>query len=253
MMGIGSILLTAIPTGLAISLSPGAALFGIIQTSLSKGFKSGISFAIGISISDMLFIALCLWGLSGLMDNPVAMKVFGWVSGIVLIVYGLVTFFNKKSTVSEKQRRQVAEKRMQAIEERMQAIEEHQQQVGEYLHGATENTDERIEEAQPRPTLVVSVLRPMSKGFLFNLINPCAWVLWLGILPITAGLTLGRQILFFGSILVSIFCIDLIKSYFAGRIKNLIKPNMMFIINRVIGIIFCVLGIYMIVKIGFDF
>ncbi|MCQ2263547.1 MAG: LysE family translocator [Bacteroidales bacterium] len=247
---IGSIILTAIPIGLAISLSPGAALFGIIQTSLSKGFTSGISFAMGISLGDMLFIALCIWGLSGLMDHQPALKIFGFVCGAVLIVYGLITFFHKKDTVTDKQRQQVADLRMKVVEGHMQVMDEHQQQVGEYVQGVREKLNVPPPRVKREHSLRNNIFRPMAKGFLFNFINPCAWVLWLGILPITATYELWQQILFFACILLSILFIDLMKSYFAGRIKNMINPKMMFLINRIIGIIFCILGVAMIIKMG---
>lgn len=231
-----AIVLAAIPWGLAISVSPGAALFGIIQTSLSKGFRSGIFFAMGIAISDAIFIALCLWGLSSVMDNPLAIEIFGFICGGLLIGYGLYTFLSKHEKVSDKQRQQV-EERMNAIEERQQAMDERVQEM-----------KGKIIPQQRQLKARINFIKPFSKGFLFNLINPCAWVLWLAILPTTVNFQLRGQILFFSAILCTIFCIDMLKSYFAGRIKKIITPKMFFIINRVIGIIFCVLGIFMMVK-----
>lgn len=224
---LGKIILGAIPIGLAISVSPGAALFGIIQTSLSKGFKSGIFFALGISISDMLFIAFCLWGFSGLMDNPTATSIFGFICGAVLIAYGVITFLNRHEKVSDRQQQQLTD-RMQRMDDKLDgvALPSHHR----------EN---------------ISIIRPLSKGFLFNFINPCAWVLWLGIIPITSGYTVREQIIFFAAILASIFSVDLLKSYFAGRIKKIITPKVFLHINRVIGIIFCILGVFMIVKMTF--
>lgn len=224
---IWKILLAAIPIGLAISISPGAALFGIIQTSLAKGFKSGIFFALGIALSDMLFIALCLWGFSTLLDNPIAQMVFGLVCGCVLVGYGLITFFSKREKVSDKQRMQV-ENRMHEMDDKIDNL---------------------------TPTLpkhkFSNVLKPMSKGFLFNFINPVAWMLWMGILPMTSNYNLKQQIFFFGCILGTIFCIDMLKSYFAGKIKTMVTPKIFYHVNRIIGIIFCILGLVMIVKMVF--
>ena len=145
---LGKIILGAIPIGLAISVSPGAALFGIIQTSLSKGFKSGIFFALGISISDMLFIAFCLWGFSGLMDNPTATSIFGFICGAVLIVYGVITFLNRHEKVSDRQQQQLSD-RMQRMDDKLDGV------------------------ALPSHHENISIIRPLSKGFLFNFINPC--------------------------------------------------------------------------------
>ena len=227
---IWTILLAAIPIGLAISISPGAALFGIIQTSLSKGFKSGIFFALGIALSDMLFIGLCLWGFAALLDNPIAKMVFGLICGCVLVGYGLLTFFSKRDTVSDKQREQV-ENRIHEMDDKIDKIDN--------LHPVL-----------PRRNYL-NILKPMSKGFLFNFINPGAWVLWMGIMPLTASYDIKQQVFFFGCILATIFCVDMLKSYFAGKIKSIVTPKVFYHVNRIIGIIFCVLGVVMIVKMVF--
>lgn len=218
--------MSAIPIGLAISVSPGAALFGIIQTSLSKGFKSGIFFALGIALSDMLFIGLCLWGFAALLENPIAKMVFGIVCGCVLVGYGLLTFFSKRDTVSDKQREQV--------ENRIHEVDK------------LDNLSPVLHRHQ-----YLNVLKPMSKGFLFNFINPGAWVLWMGIMPLTANNDIKEQIFFFGCILATIFCVDMLKSYFAGKIKTMVTPKVFYHVNRIIGVIFCVLGVVMIVKMVF--
>lgn len=223
---IWKLLLSAIPIGLAISVSPGAALFGIIQTSLSKGFKSGIFFALGIALSDMLFIGLCLWGFAALLENPIAKMVFGIVCGCVLVGYGLLTFFSKRDTVSDKQREQV--------ENRIHEVDK------------LDNLSPVLHRHQ-----YLNVLKPMSKGFLFNFINPGAWVLWMGIMPLTANNDIKEQIFFFGCILATIFCVDMLKSYFAGKIKTMVTPKVFYHVNRIIGVIFCVLGVVMIVKMVF--
>ena len=223
---IWKLLLSAIPIGLAISVSPGAALFGIIQTSLSKGFKSGIFFALGIALSDMLFIGLCLWGFAALLENPIAKMVFGIVCGCVLVGYGLLTFFSKRDTVSDKQREQV--------ENRIHEVDK------------LDNLSPVLHRHQ-----YLNVLKPMSKGFLFNFINPGAWVLWMGIMPLTANNDIKEQVFFFGCILVTIFCVDMLKSYFAGKIKTMVTPKVFYHVNRIIGVIFCVLGVVMIVKMVF--
>ena len=210
MIGLQAILIKAIPFGIAISLSPGAALFGIIQTSLSKGFKSGIIFALGIALSDMLFIALCLWGLSNIMDNPKARMIAAFIGGAILITYGLMTFLNKHEKVSSKQQEQVMAK--------------------------DTGNDGRFH-----------ILKTISKGFFFNLINPAAWILWLSILPFS-GDKIEQRFFFVLRIICTIFAIDILKSFFAGKIKNNISPTTFYIINKIIGLIFCGLGVFMIIK-----
>lgn len=206
-MNLLSTILTAIPFALAISIAPGAAFFGIIQTSITKGFKSGMRFAIGISCSDLILISLCLWGLASIMQNEKARLVSSFIGGSILIIYGLSSFFNKKSKLNEK----------------------HQQEV------------------LSRPEKSSSNFTQYAKGFIFNFTNPFVWLLWIGITPYS-GTELNSQIPFFLTIVAMVFSIDCMKSFFAGKIKNAITPNIAFLINRIVGIVFCALGVYMIVK-----
>ena len=106
-MHILSTILQAIPIALAISVAPGAAFLGIIQTSLNNGFKAGILFALGIAFSDMILIGLCLWGTAGIMHNPTAKLLFSILGGIILIAYGLITFFNRKRPVKTRHQEEV--------------------------------------------------------------------------------------------------------------------------------------------------
>ena len=220
------IILNAIGTGVVISLSPGAGLFGIIQTSLSKGFKAGVFFAIGMAFSDMIPIALCLLGFATLLASPTAQQIFGAVCGCILAGYGLITIFSRHDKVSEKQRMQV-ENRIHEMDNKI------------------DNKIDKITPVLPRHKYL-NVLKPMSKGFLFNFLNPVAWILWAGIMPMTASYTINHQIIFFGSILGTIFCFDMLKSFFAGKLKDKFTPKVFYHVNRIIGVIFCVLGLLLI-------
>ena len=211
-MGIVATILQAIPIGFVIAITPGAALFGIIQTSISRGFKAGILFALGITISDILIISLCLWGMVSIMDNPTIRFTLSILGGLILIVYGLFTFFNKKSDFSVKKQKEVLDS---------------------------------------TGTTSIKPYQCFFKGFAFNFTNPFVWVLWLGITPYS-GNTTQLHILFFVSILLTVFIIDLMKSFFAGKIKNIITHQVGYIINRVVGLVFCLLGVIMIVRMSVE-
>jgi len=81
--------------GLALCFSIGPAFFGLIQTSLKNGYKCGIEMALGIFISDLIYLLLAYFGLSGwLMDEKYANPV-GIIGGILLIGYGIVQILKK--------------------------------------------------------------------------------------------------------------------------------------------------------------
>lgn len=81
--------------GLALCFSIGPAFFGLIQTSLRNGYGSGIAMAIGIFLSDLTYLLLAYFGLSGwLVDEKYAIPV-GITGGVLLLGYGLAQILKK--------------------------------------------------------------------------------------------------------------------------------------------------------------
>lgn len=210
-----SILLKAIPIGLLLSIMPGAAFFSILQTSISRGFRAGLFLAIGISLSDIFLVALCVLGIAGLMESSeTAQLITGIVGGIVLISFGSYTLFCKKNEVNKK------------IVNSLDINEIEENRVG--------------------------ILTFVAKGFALNVSNPFVWLLWIGIVPYL-GTTLQNQILFLAFILLTIFSMDLIKSFFAGKIKTLLTPRIILRINKIVGFIIVCLGVFLIIRVFFNF
>ncbi len=87
--------------GLALCFSLGPAFFGLIQTSLKHGYRSGIAMALGIFASDFIYLLLAFFGLSGwLMDEKYAIPV-GILGGLLLIGYGIVQMMKKTVVQNE--------------------------------------------------------------------------------------------------------------------------------------------------------
>jgi threonine/homoserine/homoserine lactone efflux protein len=87
------------------------------------------------------------------------------------------------------------------------------------------------------------------KGFLLNLLNPAVLFFWLGVVGLVSvkeGYTRLHELTFFSSTLLTVFSTDLLKSFVAHRIKNILRPNVMTWINRIIGIILVGFGLNMI-------
>ncbi len=86
---------------LAILFGFGPALFALIQTSIHRGFWSGFLLAIGIFLSDVALVALCFLGAVKIIKNPDNNLAFGIISGIILIIFGIVTFTRKVRITGE--------------------------------------------------------------------------------------------------------------------------------------------------------
>jgi len=78
---------------LAFLFGFGPALFALIQTSIHRGLWSGFQLAFGIFLSDAALVTLCLLGaLQIINETPENQLVFGLITGIILIIFGIVTF-----------------------------------------------------------------------------------------------------------------------------------------------------------------
>lgn len=90
-----SAILAGLAFGLFMAVSVGPTIFAIIKYSISYGWKAGVSFVIGVSLSDSLYVALANlasgW-LSGLMSHE---KMIGYIGSALFVTIGLYGFFKK--------------------------------------------------------------------------------------------------------------------------------------------------------------
>ncbi len=82
------ILLNGIKFGIVLTFLIGPVFFTILQTSIEKGFWVGVLVAIGVSLSDILYVVICYFGLSSFMEDPKINLYMGYVGGVILIAFG---------------------------------------------------------------------------------------------------------------------------------------------------------------------
>lgn len=92
--------------GLFISLSVGPVIFMIIKYSISSGFKAGLSFAIGVSCSDTMYVILGNFASSFIHELDDMKKIIGVAGGIVLIIIGLYGLFFKQVKIKSSEDQQ---------------------------------------------------------------------------------------------------------------------------------------------------
>lgn len=88
-------LLQGIILGLTLSALLGPALFTLLQTSIHRGVKSGIFLAFGIFLSDVCVVYLAFMGALQLINQRNNYLIAGIVGGLILIGFGLYTFYHK--------------------------------------------------------------------------------------------------------------------------------------------------------------
>ncbi|RFS24001.1 lysine transporter LysE [Chitinophaga silvatica] len=86
--------------GLFLSLSVGPVIFAIIKYSINNGFKAGISFALGVSFSDIMFVLVGNLATAFITNLGEHQKTIGIVGGFLLIGMGLYGLLFKKVRIS---------------------------------------------------------------------------------------------------------------------------------------------------------
>lgn len=216
------VIIKGVLMGLGLSCIIGPALFALIQTSLTSGFKAGVRFAMGISLSDIVIVSLVNFGVSQFMDNPRSMMIFSIIGGIVMIIFGVFTFLQKEPQKEPKAKGK---------------LDNHTQSLG------------------------MSYLKTMGKGFLFNIANPGVWLYWVVmVMPVCVATreqvsigsstltTRQTSLMFLAAILATMLTCDILKCAIAYTLKTVLLPKVIHVINKILGIILIGFGIYMVLN-----
>lgn len=193
--------------GLTVAISIGPALFALLQTSIKHGIKTGIFLAAGIFTSDLALVVGFYFGAARVVTDVSYHLVLGIVGGVVMMAFGLFTFFRKVPET------------------------------------------EQIEPITEIKVKKKGLFPYFFKGFILNLANPFLWVFWItSMLAINAAYG-GNQrsvALFFAGSLSVILMTDILKVVLANRIKVAGNPQVKLWMNRIVGLLFVVLGAFII-------
>jgi len=80
--------------------SLGPAFFALIQTSIQQGFRKAMFFAIGISLSDVLFVLIILFGLAKILETD-SFKFWMAIFGSIMLTGYAIYSWIKKPVVEE--------------------------------------------------------------------------------------------------------------------------------------------------------
>ena len=193
----------------------GPAFFSLVQTSIHRGFNSAVLLAIGIFLNDLVMVVLCLMGAIQIVTAPSNYLWFGLSSGVILMIFGLVTYSRKVvTTVPE-----------------------------------TDNDDLPIHVKGPRWFIFI------AKGFFMNIVNPFVWIFWVGVIVGISSRFGGNEkelIYFFSGTLLTVLLTDIGKAYAAYNIKRFLTDHMISLFNKIAGIGLMAFGLFLIGKVLFD-
>lgn len=220
----GKLFFDAVVFGLTLALvfGFGPVFFTLLQTSIDRGFRSAAWMALGVLCCDMVIVSLCvLTSIRLVADNDREMFLFSLGTGIILILFGLYTYFKRGGNDAYKQ-----------MQDRMKAME---------ASGGK----------MPDPEKVPSWFVFFGKGFFLNILNPFVLLFWLSAVAVVSGNFEGdkaQTLLFFAVTLATSFGCDLLKAKAASFLQRFFNPRRLQILNRAIGIGLVVFGVVFIVR-----
>lgn len=91
----------AIPLGFLLAFMVGPVFFVLLETAATKGFRAGLALDLGVVLADILFLVIAYFSSFQLLENlsnQPGLYVFG---GVILLVYGITTFFRSDFKAKE--------------------------------------------------------------------------------------------------------------------------------------------------------
>ena len=190
------IVLNGIISGIVLAFLIGPVFFTILQTSIERGFWSGFFVAIGVSLSDALYILVSYLGLIQFIEADNFRHYLAYGGGGVLLAFGIYYLFVKSKRLS---------------------------------HYDQEKKHTR------------SWFKLLAKGFIINGLSPIVLFFWIATVSVATtrlGYTSPNDaIIFFASIVLTVFSTDIIKAKLADKLRVLITPRFIKVMNIVLGLV----------------
>jgi threonine/homoserine/homoserine lactone efflux protein len=203
--------------GLLVSISLGPAFFAIIQTGITRGFRNGIFMAAGISLSDVMLVTISYLIGASLFDDANNKVYVGLVGGIILIIFGSVSWAKKP----------------------------------DIMHMRHLNMDEvNLRTRGPLSYVLKGFFMNIANPFLFFF-----WFGALGFVGKNSdqGHILESTVVFFSGSFITIFLADVLKSFVGGKIKRYLSPRREIFINKSVGLALVAFGIILIFRTLIDY
>jgi threonine/homoserine/homoserine lactone efflux protein len=188
--------------GLLLSVLIGPVFFVLIETSLRRGVRSALFIDLGVLISDVSFIVLAIIFTSQITALREEEGLMQIIGGALFLVFGGAVLFKKQKLPVNRQEK--------------------------FRVQTTRNN-----------------LKDMLKGFSLNTLTPSVMFFWLttvGIAQDNFGSHQTYVIVFFVSLLITLFSFDVLKILGASYLKRFITPRFLLHLNKVVGICLIIFG-----------
>ena len=210
----GYILLNGVLSGIILSFLIGPVFFVLLETSIKKGVKNAIFIDIGVIISDILYLLLAYFFAQKVNEILSDNSYVKYIAALVFVTMGVVSILSRDKPKNKK------------------PID-----IEEVLN------EEPIVPSRFRKRTALGLI---LKGIGLNAINPGVLIYWIAACTAATEklhITGDLMIYYFTATLVTMFGIDILKIYFARKLKTKMTPKMISNISVIIGIFFIVFGI----------
>jgi len=203
-------ILKGIILGLTLAVLLGPAFFSLVQTSIHRGFKSGMFLAIGIFISDLTLVFLSFLGASQILNAPQNQKIVGLSGGLMLILFGVYTYFHKMQI--------------------------------------TENGGIEVKKPGFITYLLKGFFLNLANPSVW--IYWVFWVGVVTSELSTKDGEINTKLIFvfFTATLLTVFLTDLLKCFISFRIKIYLNEKVLKLVNHIVGVLLLIFGLYLIYK-----
>lgn len=206
---------------LALIMGFGPAFFTLIQTSISRGFKSAMFLDLGIILNDIFIVALMMMTNVHFNINDRENIIYGGIAaGIILIIFGIYTFLLSPEKV---------------------------------IH-ISENNNQKIDKINEKFVDKPKWYIYITKGFIINIFNPFVWIFWVTCVA-TASSNFNSHkysmIIFFAGVFATVLFFDILKAAGAYSLKRFFTEKMMKLLNQITGVILMIFGLFIAVRVIF--
>ena len=94
------IFMKGLSTGLVLQVAIGPVFFFLANIALQKSLVDGLAAVLAVTIVDYLYILLAIAGIGKLLEREKVKKILGYISSIVLIVFGIYMAINALDNVN---------------------------------------------------------------------------------------------------------------------------------------------------------
>ncbi|MEO9570539.1 MAG: LysE family transporter [Polaribacter sp.] len=196
--------------GFFMAFMIGPVFFMLIQTSILKGARAAIAFDLGVILGDITFILIAYYGSRSLLEKIKDDPRLFFIGGLVLIIYGLITYFDKQN--------------------KKEALE-----------------SAKITEVPIKNNYLKLFFKGYFLNFI-NVGVLAFWLGTVLVIGPTLKMNESAIFWYFSTIILGYAVTDLGKILLAKQLKNKMTPIVIYRLKRIMGIILLICGVFLILK-----